>query len=623
MNNIKIQYFIDYWRDLTHEGNSIGKELVHSILYNPKELAKEFAEEIERKNLSNSDNKKFFVDKINEFSRLDLECLNFIKPTLKLIQQQFNRKDDYSYLLHLLKMVNVELKDFALGKKAVEELTKCLTDNSKINHSKIKHLTNLIIFELVHKKYSYKTIITIVDNIFMTYQMLPDNILHTSFPHDIKCDNWEVDSDEFKVYQTKLQNYLDNLSLEDRVLSLSNYFTKEAEELRFVFQIKGIKGDNVNIQIGDVQIYNPKTIRLFNKPTEHFNELFTKEIKENIYYCNAAVKVKVIDGEYAKQEALQKLENSLDIISSRYIYYKTPFVINTSQHFIIDKDGNQRGAHFSNTWEYLTYRDALELDNSKFASSVYETEIARTSILDIDRKILESMHWKRKAIESHENSEKILWHWVALENIFDKKNQSTPKTIFEIVSKLLTKKYIYDFAWKHYHKLEELTSQTAQFHHYRREVHLPYHLKNQIGLNNEDGEPIYLKNFIDNITEIKTHLNDQTLFDEQLTFLQEIFLDAKKCLVLVDTFEKIFFEKLVYLYRIRNKIVHNAHNDNNPMFQYYIDFVTLVSSISIGEFIDRRARLSLITSEDIINNIMFEYDKFKLELKEKGTDILL
>ena len=623
MSNTKVQYFIDYWRDLTHENNSIEKELVHSILYNPRELIKEFIEEIERKNLSNNDNKKFFIDKINEFSKLELESLNFIKPTLRLIQQQFSKKDDYSYLLHLLKMANLNLKHFILGKNAVKELARILTDNSDINETKIKHLTNLIIFELVHKKYSYKTIIKIIDNIFMDYQILPDNILHTNFPHNIKCTNWEVTSEEFKEYQKELKDYIDSLSVEDRILAIENYFTKEAEELRFIFQIRGLKGDDVNITIGDVQVYNPKTIRLFKNPTEHFNELFSKEIKDNIYYCNAAVTVEVIDGEYAKQEAIQKLENILDIISSRYMYYKISFTINASQHFVIDKDGNERGTSFTNTWEFINYQDSLILDNTKFESSVYTNEVDRDKILDIDKKILESMHWKRKAIESNENSEKILWHWVALENIFDKKNQSTPKIIFEVVSKLLSKKYIFDFAWKHYHKLQDITAQTAPLHHYRLEVKLPNKLKNEIGLNAKEGESIYLKNFIDNIDDTKSYIDKNTLFFNQLEFLEEIFVDTKKCLALIEKFEKIFFEKLVYLYRIRNKIVHNAHNENNPIFQYYIEFIALVSALSVGSFIDKRAKLSLTTSEDIINNIIYDYDKFKLELKEKGTSILL
>ena len=169
MSDTKIKYFIDYWRDLTHSHNSIESEFVHSILYNPKELFKEFIEEIERKNLSNNDNKKFFQDKTNEFARLNLNVLNFIKTTLTLILQQFSKKDDYSYLLHLLKMIVVKLEDFSLGKEAVNELSQLLTEEEKIEREKIKHLTNIIIFELIHKKYSSKKIIQIIDDIFSKY----------------------------------------------------------------------------------------------------------------------------------------------------------------------------------------------------------------------------------------------------------------------------------------------------------------------------------------------------------------------------------------------------------------------------------------------------------------------
>ena len=47
LTETKIEYFIDYWRDLTHENQSIESDLIHSILYNPKELIKEFIEEKE------------------------------------------------------------------------------------------------------------------------------------------------------------------------------------------------------------------------------------------------------------------------------------------------------------------------------------------------------------------------------------------------------------------------------------------------------------------------------------------------------------------------------------------------------------------------------------------------
>lgn len=620
----KIHFFIDYWRDFTHQ-NSIEIELTHSIIYNPKELIQEFIEEIERKNLSNKDNKKFFVESLGKFSNLDIDAISFAKPTLSLILEVQKNSSDYSYLLHLLKMAYLKFDNFILGKKAINELSKILTDESDLNIDKIKHLTNIIIFELIDKKYSFKTIIKIIAYIFSYYQLLDNDYIHTDFPHKIECSNWDKTSTEYSNYKKELIEYIDSLSYKDRLLSLTSYLDKEEENLRFVFQVKGLRGDDVNITIGNVQIYNPKTVRLFLNPDEHFNEFFEKGIKDNIFYCNGAVSLNVLDREYAGQEALQILENTLDLISSRYTNYKVPITINKFRYYVIDENGKNLGRNISSTWELLKYQDSIELDNSKYDKDIYSKVLSKSKVLEIDKKILESMHWKRKAIESNENNEKILWHWVALENLYEKKNstEKTPKIIFDVVSKLLAKKYMLGFARKHYHKLEEITSTEAPLYHHRLELKLPIQLKNDAGLNTQEGDTIYLKNFIDNLDNIKVHLENSTLLYSQLEYLKEIFTDKKKCLDLLSIFEKIFFEKLVYIYRMRNKVVHNAYNDNSSLSEFYVDFITLVSAISINTFIHKRGSLNLESNNEIINNIIYDYDEFKLELKEKGTSILL
>ena len=74
MNQNKLQYFCDYWRDFTahsedkvnerHSFKNLEQDSINHILYNPKELFREFINEIEIKNLSNGDNKKFFMENI-------------------------------------------------------------------------------------------------------------------------------------------------------------------------------------------------------------------------------------------------------------------------------------------------------------------------------------------------------------------------------------------------------------------------------------------------------------------------------------------------------------------------------------------------------------------------------
>jgi len=623
--NKKVGYFIEYWLDVTHESNSIEGDLVHFILYNPKELIKEFIEEIERNQLSNRDNRKFFTDKVNGFAKLKLDALKFLEPTLKLIQSQFSKKDDFGYLLHLLKMALLEFDNNRLAKESIKELSNHLTDPGELDQIKVKSLVNLIIFELMHKKYSQEKIIKIINDIFSSYQTINKTIL-TNFPHTLQPENWNVESVEYQGFERKLTAYLDSLTINDRISSITNYFNLPSEKLRYLFQLRGLKGDDVNLFIGNVQIYSPKKTRLIQDSGTglgDIDETFNASSGSHITYCNAAVSLDVLDSEYAKMEAIQTLENTLDIIASKYTYYKVPLSINTSQYYVINQDGEIRQKTSSNTLEVLIYQDSIELHNSKFPSEVFAQQVSKDQISQIDKKIFESMHWKRKATESDEINEKVLWHWVSLENIFERKSCSTPKTIFESVSKILAKKYIYDFAWKYYWKLESCANGRGDLQHYRANIILPQDLSNIVGFNAKEGQEIKLKNLIDNIAQIQKHIDADSLLSEQLHYLNELFTDSKKFEELLKKFQDIFFEKLVYVYRMRNKIVHNAHNEVGPMSKYYADFLALASAASINSFIQIRARLSLKSSDEIVNNINYEFDKFLLDLKEKGSSILL
>ena len=59
-------------------------------------------------------------------------------------------------------------------------------------------------------------------------------------------------------------------------------------------------------------------------------------------------------------------------------------------------------------------------------------------------------------------------------------------------------------------------------------INLPKTLKDSIGLNVAEGETIYLKNFIDNIEQVKSYLDKEELFYEQLDFLNLVLTN---CLV--------------------------------------------------------------------------------------------
>lgn len=611
MANIKLQYFIDHWLDLTAE-ESIEKVLIHSIVYNPKELFKEFSEEIKRNNLKNTDNKNLFIGQIKAFAKLGVMTLENFKHILALIQSQFDKKiENYNYLLHLLNLVLLELGEYKLGKSCIEELADIICDdNISLDEpvkKRIKSLVNLVYFELIHKGFSHKGIIDILHNVFSSYHEIDGNII-TKFPRQI---DHNVDKES---YNQKIVDFINGLSTRDRILAINNYFNRFPQSVKFIFQIHGIKGDDSRLDYGDILIYNPKYTQII--VDDNLNrETFGIKNTEDILYFNAAVSVSIIDQEVAKNEAFNKLNKLLYLISAIFKEYKVPITINEDQYIIIDEDRKVRGFGAKVSGAVFAYEESIGMTLLKGYMDSFASQVCGDSLNLIEKSIIESCRCQKFAKEPSSFSEKILWNWVALENLF-----SNAKTIIEIVPKMLIKHQLFSFARDHYRKLINISDGMGLQRHYRKNVSLSSDLSEK--LKDQNGI-ISLNNLIENIDNICTELTTEDLFTDQLKNLKDIFSDKKRCLDLLNDLERITREKIIYFYRIRNKIVHNANDIQGSFMEQYIQFATEITTIVIQKYISIKEELNLYNADQIVNHIAYSYDKFKLELNTDGTSILL
>jgi len=603
----KIAFFIDYWKDYLQ---GIDNLLHHTLWYDPITLFREFSDEIKIKEFNNKDNKDFFINTINEFSKLPIQSLDTIKSTLTLIKRQFNHPN-FSYLLHLLKEINQELQNFTFAKKCIDELIEELLSSKDLNEEKVKLLVRLIINFLRHKKYSNETIAKIIEDIFSGYQF-HNGVLHTSYPYEgIEYNGEEVGTDEFKIYQDKIQKLMDSLDHKKRLEALYYYFNKKPERLIYIFQIRGLKGDIV-FELGDVTIYSPKYKKLSKNGLMNCDEFF--DLQGDITYSNGAIAIDMVDREFGQEEALSILEKTLDIIAGKYITYKKSFEINTDTTCVLNSDytlvGNSMSAKNS---PFFQYQDSLTLQELDF--EYIESGITLLKKKDpTSNKILDSMHWHRKAIESARSNERLLWSWVTMENLFP-----NTKMLIETIPKIMSKRALYNFAWKHFHKLEYIVT-SPYLNLYRKKVELPHTLLTRISLKSKVGKVVHLQPFIDNVPEIVKHVHDLH-FKQQLLDLHEMFQDQGKVKEILEKFESIYYEKILMIYRIRNKIVHNANNDFSPINSDYANDAIEISSIVLGTFIDKNKCHETI--EDILNSILYGYDSFKVELDENGVDVLL
>lgn len=626
--DIKIQYFYDYWRDFTahsedkmnerHYFKNLEQDSINHILYNPKELFKEFINEIEIKNLSNGDNKKFFMENVKKLIKLKIGALNFLESSLKIIIQQFNQKDDFSYLLHTLKFAISEMENFRLGKQCVNELAIILTDDTNFQQNKenIKHLVHFIVFELQDKGFSHKKINQIINDIFDKYT--EKSYVTTHFPHNLR-QNGNTEQDRIE-YQAKLKEFIDSLTNKDRILAINNYFEQETISARFIFSVKGIKGE-LNIKTNDIEIYNPlkKTIIAQKLSKECYDETFglqdSQKASQGLRY-NIAVRVDLMpnDIDSAKYEAIRKSHIFFDSIMSRHFYIKVRLRLDTTQYYIINDDNNVIGGSSRIKDEFMDYQNAEFAENitlNKEYLKYYEILTTQDDLTDIDKQIGRALIWKRKALEATNYNESILWYWVSIENLFHYKNE-TIRLIFRIAPKILTKEYIYHSI---YEILRELRMKSFSFHNYNMSE------KARKAIENLPNTMTY-KECIEKIKEICEMLDKDSFLCEKLEKFVLIFDNKIEFKKFIENYKTQIEQKLMFLYRLRNKIAHNANSEYNSTIIYYKNFADYISTILVCYFIDKRI-LGYKDTNEIIYLGEYEYNKMLLDIEKFGIDCIL
>lgn len=459
-----------------------------------------------------------------------------------------------------------------------------------------------------------KKINQIINDIFDKYTEI-ESYVTTRFPHNLRQDgNTEQDRIE---YQIKLKEFIDSLTNKDRILAINNYFEEETISARFIFRIKGIKG-KLNIKTNDIKIYNPlkKTIIANECYDETFGLQDSQKASQELK-CNIAVRVDLMpnDIDSAKYyEAIRKSHIFFDSIMSRHFYIKARLRLDTTQYYIIDDDNNVIGSSYRINDEFMDYQNAEFIENialDKEYLKYYEILTTQDNLTDIDKQIGRALTWKRKALEAANYNESILWHWVGIENLFHHNNE-TIKLIFRIAPKILTNKYIYHSIDK---ILRELCVKSFLFHNYN----IPETAQKII--ENIPNTMTY-KECIEKIKEICEMLDKDSFLREKLEKFVLIFDNKIEFKKFIENYKTQIEQKLIFLYRLRNKIAHNANSEYSSTIIYYKNFADYISTILVCYFIDKRI-LGYKDNSEIIYLGEYEYNKMLLDIEKFGIDCIL
>lgn len=576
-----IKYWVDVWDDLISNSNKNSYGLT---FMSPHLILLDIVDEIEMNAFKNKEVKKFYQRKIDDYVQSDPTVKSKFLSGFQLIRREFHGSN-YLYLGQLCKEM---LKEFKQGKFFTEcylQLKQLLLGSSNNSNDKnsIKVLTEQLIIELVLKGYDLKSIQKFPLHLFSSYEWVGKNLI-TSYPHSVKAElytrNKQID---YYAYNNDITNEIDKVTLEGRLDRLLSYFFKEKEIYTYLFNVEGLIGVGEWF-VGDVHFYSPAEVTYIKDPMRDMDQLpeeFFKGTLEN-HFINAAVQVEVLDFASSKIAAIEKIEKALDLIRC---YYSSDanFEIVTEEYYVVDQEGRNISNSFavSKRLGWYKWQSSLSMDRisedflSLSTHFLFGDASAKT---DLEQKITQSLRWFRKAEEAPTLEDKLLSYWIVLENFMNvseeglhqliptKEKSSKFSLAKEVIASLNTKYIFFRYGWELYHYLRQLTS---SFQDARRLLALPEPLMEKSGLKVENGT-VYLQSFVEELASLEQEVTRE-IIREKIVFAKSFYKNENQLQkTMLETWKKMTEDEMLLLYRLRNKIVHNAHYDYT-ILPFYVE----------------------------------------------------
>lgn len=578
--NEKEAYFVSYYlyRLKLYESGSSEFEM-----FNLHSLCEIIIEEIINNNINR--NLKFFQDKLRNISRIDYMIKNNYEYKVNEIIN--NITSNKQYALIVAKNLITELDEGKYGKEICYRISKLIFSKKELENIKVElnYLIDALIIEYVIYGYDLKEIEDIIYNIFSKYQIIDSKRVITNFPIPEGTNDNE-----------KIINFINDLSIQKRIDTLKLYFEQKKRKFYYMFNMRGIVGDFLDIHLNNVDIYNWKTKYKFgieiqkDKPAMYSAGNFEK----NDIHCSIMIESVGKDSKFEKVK--QELDDALDILSF-YHNIQCKIEVDYSKYVIFDENREVIGEGMTNEFNENFKREVKPLNyNYNKSNDEVNEEYNKYSKYILNnfsyssRIIKQSIRYYKKAKEATRLEDKILDYWICIENIFNAINIDLPNSIldknekdskfnkiYSLIPYITLKNRLILVYWKVY----EFFMNSDR---YARNFNLKILTDDEMKKLQFNGEEINLIEFIKYYEILDNKFN--------LEIIQDIYLKYNKMLtdsrITTDYINKSIRKSkdiLLILYRYRNMIVHNAQYDIT-FSKFYIKQFDLIASMILNTIIN-------------------------------------
>jgi hypothetical protein len=353
--------------------------------------------------------------------------------------------------------------------------------------------------------------------------------------------------------------------------------------------VQGLVDTSADVTLGQVTFYSPQHRRFISDPDvgtfADEAELFSTPLDR--CYLNATVVVEEIDREIATANAVGLIERALDLLQT-FARVDIGLEVAKQSCLVLELDGSVAGLTFGKPnpegIEKMKHHRSLPLSElyeridpvvaERTATYLFSDPSLQTST---QQKIMYSLRAYRKAENAAIAEDRLLNYWIALENVltFDRpilqpKADRESKLFIakHIVSHLQATAFIYEVGWNLHLHLATLWMSTRDG---KRVLVLPSELAEKCCLNLEKAGTVSLTSLLENLDALAAVIGPAAI-RERVLYVKRFYGDSAFAKEEIEQYIATTQHDVQRIYRLRNKIVHNAHYDN-MVLPYYVERV--------------------------------------------------
>lgn len=584
-----IEFFCTCWENVirdTEDGNANS-----ALINSPRGILKCIEDQI---SLNTANDKQNIIQKhINTYNKL---CKAFC--FLKVIT--YNNQEEKKLINEIQEISEIYNK--LLFDKLCDNVVDQINNNQSLSFESkevIDKLIKLMVCEFIHKGFDLKSIIHLSKH--------PKNILMNEFGEviifpqsfeSIHREDYETEDN----YKKALSLYLRKRDISQRINTIKDYFHTEAITFTIYYRINGLRGE-IDTSIGD--------IKLISKiPNYDKYQLNSNDEKSWVY---AMIDVVAQNPDAAILKGLHTIETLVCLLTIK-IQPNKPLVVGPNNAVVFEGNRmcvNKSTIYSENNMAEREYYESYDISYFDLLANGLQLSSIE-SFANNHAELNHSLYYYRKASKTKENSDKLIFSWMAIENIFKLKYKSEkiPKKCAIIIAP-----QIYNTQWYLlYNHIRECLNSGF--------VSLPNKLIEQSGLDAKKGQQIRKEDFLQHLKKIEISIKDESIKTDihktHMLYTDPHNFEGEKLNIIND---------LCLILNMRNMIVHNAYFDENIIKAYSnkaFDYCTCVLNGIIYKAINTSNDVSLIEILESFDKENTENLKYiNEEIEKRGVASLI